>query len=113
MIGSSNLLIVGLSLLVPGVILMYWASSRDLKDAAIGAALGTAWTLLWKRQRPGVPDAITTRVDEVRAQDTHLGKARVVGGFAVKHVLAQVANLVGLILMALGVLLAALGIFWK
>jgi hypothetical protein len=37
----------------------------------------------------------------------------VVGGFAVKHVLAQVANLVGLILMALGVLLAALGIFWK
>ena len=67
---------------------------------------------MWKRQRPGVPEELTTRVDEVRAQDTHLGKAKVVTGYAVKHFIAQVVGIVGLIVMLLGALLVALGVFW-
>jgi hypothetical protein len=39
-----------------------------------------------------VPEELTSRVDEVRGQDTHIGKAKVVTGFAVKHVVAQVAT---------------------
>ena len=113
MIGSPTLLVIGVLFVVPGMLLIYWASSRDLKDAAIGAALGAAWTLLWKRQRPGVPEELTSRADEVRGQKTHLGKAKVVTGYAVKHVIAQVASLVGLVLLAVGALFALLGVFWK
>jgi hypothetical protein len=100
-------------LLIVAVLIINWASQRNLKDVAIGAALGAAWMLLWKRQPPGIPEELTTRVEEVRAQDTHLGKAKVVAGFAVKHFIAQAASLVGLVMFALGLLLGALGLFWR
>ena len=112
MIASPTLFILGLVSLLIGFLMMNWASNRNLKDVAVGAALGVGWTLLWKRQRPDVPEELTTRVDEVRAQDTHLGKAKVVTGYAVKHVVAQVVGIVGLIVMLLGALLVALGVFW-
>ena len=112
MIASPTLLVVGLVLLGIAVLLMNWASSRNLKDVAIGAALSAAWTLLWKRQRPGVPEELTTRVDEVRSQRTHAGKAKLVAGYAVKHFVAVVGSLVGLILFGLAAILMALAIFW-
>lgn len=113
MIASPTLLVIGLVLLVVSVLLLNWASSRNLKDVAIGAALGAGWTLLWKRQRPGIPQELTTRIDEVSAQGSHLGKAKVVAGYAAKHFVAQVASLVGLVLFALGLVFGALGIFWR
>jgi hypothetical protein len=48
----------------------------------------------------------------VRAQGTHLGKARVVTGYAVKHVIAQVTGIVGALMMLLGAVLVGLGVFW-
>jgi hypothetical protein len=113
MIAIPSLVIVGLSLLLGGFLLMYWASSRNLKDVAIGAVLGAAWTLVWKRQRPGMPQEVASRVDAVRSQQTHLGRAKVVAGYAVKHFVARVASLIGLILFGLGALSAAVGVFWR
>ena len=113
MIASPTLLVVGLVLLAIAVLLMNWASSRNLKDAAIWAALRAAWTLVWKRQRPGIPDELTTRVDEVRGEATHLGKAKRVAGYAVGHFVAVVASLVGLLLFGLAVVLMALAFFWR
>lgn len=113
MVGSPTLLFLGIVLVLAGVLLIYWASSRNLKDVATGAALGAAWTLLWRRERPGIPEELTSRVNEVRAQETHLGKARVVTGFAVKHVVAQAASLIGLLLFAIGALMATVGVFWR
>jgi uncharacterized membrane protein len=113
MIASPTLLILGLILLLIGLLMMSWASNRNLKDVAIGAALGAGWTLLWKRQRPGVPEELTSRVEEVRAQGTHLGKAKVVTGYAVKHVVAQVVGLVGIVVLLVGGLLVVLGVFWR
>jgi hypothetical protein len=113
MIGTPSLLLLGLVLSAVGLLSIYWASSRNLKDVAIGAILGAAWTLLWKRQRPGVPEEVSSRVDEIRAQEGHLGRAKVVAGYAVSHVVAQIASLAGLILLSLGVVLAAIGVFWR
>ena len=113
MIASTPLFVSGLILLGAGFLMLNWASRRNLKDAAMGAAFGAAWTLLWKRQRPGVPEEFTSRMNEVRAQDSHLGKAKVVTGYAVKHVIAQVVGIAGMIVMLVGVVLAALGIFWR
>jgi hypothetical protein len=113
MIAIPSLVIVGGVLLLLGFLMMYWASSRNLKDIAIWAVIGAAWTLLWKRQRPGVPEEITSRVDKVRTEGTHIGKAKVVAGYAVKHVVALVASMTGLVLFALGALLAAIGVFWR
>jgi len=48
MVASPSLLFLGVVLVLVGVLLMKWASSRDLKDAAIGVAFGAAWTLLWQ-----------------------------------------------------------------
>src|SRR4029453_16939176 len=113
MIGSPTFLFLGLLLLLIGYLILNWASRRNLKDVAIGAALITVFTLLWKRQRPGIPKEVTSRVDEVRAQGTHLGKAGVVTGYAVKHVIAQVTGLVGALMMLLGTVLVGLGVFWR
>jgi hypothetical protein len=113
MIASPTLLVAGLILLAIAVLLMNWASSRNLKDAAIWAAVKAAWSLLWKRQRPGIPEELTTRVDEVRAEGTHLGKARRVAGYAVGHFVAMAAGLVGLLLFGLAVILIALALFWR
>ena len=113
MIASPTLLVIGLILLVVAVLVLNWASSRNLKDVAIGAALGAAWTLLWRRQRPGIPEEITSRYDEVRSQDSHLDRAKVVAGYAAKHFIAQLASLAGLILFALALVFGALGLFWR
>jgi|SRR6185295_2755233 uncharacterized membrane protein len=113
MVASPSLLFLGVVLVLVGVLLMKWASSRDLKDAAIGAALGAAWTLLRRRKRPGMPEELSSRVNEVRSQETHLGKAKVVTGFAVKHVVAQVATVIGLLFLAVGALVVAVGVFWR
>ena len=112
MVGSPTLCLIGLVILGIGLLMMNWASNRDLKDVAIGAALGAGWTLLWKRRRPGIPEELTSRVEEVRAQSSHLGKAKVVAGYAVKHVIAQVMGIAGLASVVVGILLLALGIFW-
>ena len=113
MIAIPTLCIVGVILAALGILFIYWASSRNLKDAAMGAAFTAAWALLWHRRRPGVPEELTSRVDEVRAQQSHVGRAKVVAGYAAKHVVAQVASLAGMVLFALGALLAALGLFWR
>jgi hypothetical protein len=113
MIGSPTLLFLGVLSVLAGVLLIYWSSSRDLKDAAIAAALRTAWTLLRRRKRPGMPEELSSRINEVRSQETHLGRAKVVTGFAVKHFVAQVATLIGLLFFAVGALVVAVGVFWK
>jgi hypothetical protein len=112
MVGSPTLVFLGVVLALAGVLLMYWASSRDLKDAAISAALGAALTLLWRRKRPGMPEELRSRLNEVRSQKTHLGKAKVVTGFAVKHVVAQAATVIGLLFFAVGAVVVAVGVFW-
>ena len=38
MVGSPTLLFLGIVLVLAGVLLIYWASSRNLKDVATGAA---------------------------------------------------------------------------
>jgi hypothetical protein len=68
---------------------------------------------VWKRQRPSVPEEITSRVDEVQAEQTHFGKAKVVAGYAVNHFIALVASVTGLVFFALGALLVAIGVFWR
>jgi hypothetical protein len=113
MIPSPTFFFLGLLLLLVGYLILTWASSRNLKDVAIGAALSAGWTLLWRRQRPGIPDEVTSRVDEVRAQVTHLGRARVLTGYAVKHVVAQVMGIVGTLTMLLGAVFLGLGLFWR
>ena len=113
MIGSPTLLVLGLLLLLLGYLIHNWASARNLQDVAIGAAIGAGWTLLWKRQRPGIPKEVTSRVDEVRAQGTHLGKAKVVSGYAVKHLMAQLVGIVGMLTMLVGAVLVGLGVFWR
>ena len=113
MIASPTLLVVGVILLTGAILLMNWASSRNLKEAAIWAALKAAWILVWRRQRPGIPEEISTRVDAVRAEGTHLGKAKRVAGYAVGHFVAVIASLVGLILFGLAVVLIALAVFWR
>lgn len=113
MVGSPTLLFLGMVLALGGVLLIYWASLRNLKDVAIGAALRAVWTLLWRRERPRMPEELTSHVNKVRTQETQLGKVKVVTGFAIKHVVAQVASVLGLLFFAVGALLAAVGVFWK
>ena len=113
MIASPTLLVLGLILLLFAFLMLNWASNRNLKDVAIGAGVGALWTLLWKRQRPGVPEEFTSRANEVRAERSHLGKAKVVTGYAVKHVIAMAVGWVGVVVFLLGALSVALGVFWR
>jgi hypothetical protein len=56
-----------------------------------------------------MPEELRSRVTKC----VHLRKAKVVTGFAVKHVVAQVASVTGLLFFAVGALLVAVSVFWK
>lgn len=101
---------IGCVLFLIGVWFWRWASrnSVDLKGAAVGAA--------WQGVRQGrvdVPDELKNRFNEIASESSNAKRATKAGGMAVRHALAKVFTIVGLVGMLGGLALAAAGVWWK
>jgi hypothetical protein len=95
-------------LIICGFFLMRWASRYDLK----GLALDAAWEVA-KNRRLNVETELGDRVQDLRAESSNVGRAKMVAGHATRHVAAQVASIAGLIAIAAGALLIALAVWWS
>jgi hypothetical protein len=108
---SSNawLVVAGAAFIVVGLFLRRWSARHDLKDAAIDSA----WSIARGRRTADNPTAIEAKFRDIQAQTTWTGKATRTAGTALAHVLAQVAAVAALILILVGLALAAAGSFWR
>jgi hypothetical protein len=102
-------MLAGAIAVLAGMLIRRWAGRYDLKDAA----MHSAWTLLRGRRTADDTTAIEARVREIRSQPTWTGKATKAAGTAVGHFLAQIAQSVALILLAVGVALVGAGFLWR
>ena len=103
------LLAAGGFLIICGLLLLRWASRYDLK----GLAIDTVWQVAKNRGRVDVETELGNRVKELREESSNVGRAKMVAGHAARHVVAQVASIAGLVALALGAILIALGVWWK
>lgn len=113
-IANPWLLLAGLVTIAVGYALRSWASRHNLLDVATDAALSTAWTTIRTRKAPSaVPEEISSRVNDITSEASHVGKATKVAGYAFRHVVATAVGIAGLIIMLIGLILAGLGVFWS
>ena len=109
-IANPTLLVIGFVVFLIGLWLWRWSSrnSIDIKGAAVGAA--------WQGVRQGrldIPDDIKSKITDLANEQSNVGRAKKAGGMAVRHAMAQVVGIAGLIGVLLGLALAAAGIWWK
>jgi hypothetical protein len=110
MLGPNTWLIVaGAGVILIGFLIRRWSGRYDLKDAA----LESAWMVARGQRTADNPTAIEAKLREIQSQPTWTGKATKTAGTAVMHVLAQVAGKVALLLILVGLALAAFGFFWR
>jgi hypothetical protein len=109
-IANPALLVAGLAVLFVGLWMWRW-SSRNAIDVK-GAALGAAWQGV-RQGRLDIPDDIKSRMNELANEGSNVGRAKKAGGMAIRHALAKVVGLAGLVAILAGLALSAAGVFWK
>lgn len=99
----------GILLLLIGVLLWRWASRHDLKGMAVDAA----WQVAKKRGDINTETELGNRLKELQADPSNLGRAKKVAGYGVRHVIAQIASLAGIVSMLGGAALSAAAFYLK
>jgi hypothetical protein len=102
------LLLSGAALVLIGVLIRWWSSRYDLKDAAIDSA----GTLARGRRTAENPTALESKLNNIASQPTWTGKATRAAGTAAGHVMAQILGVIALVLMLIGLGLAVAGFLW-
>ncbi len=72
-----------------------WAGRHDLKGMAVDAA----WQVAKARGDLRTETELGNRIKDVTAGASHTGKAKKAAGYAIRHVLAQVAGLASVVAM--------------
>lgn len=108
-LANHGLLIGGGVLLILGFLLWQRMSRYDLK----GAAIDSAWHVALGRRTAESPTPIEEKFHDIASAQTVTGKATRAAGTVIGHFVAQVVSLIALVMMLIGVLLLALGIWWR
>jgi len=103
------LLIAGLAAMVIGFLLRRWSSRHDLT----GAVTGAAWDAVKKRDISAVTTEVKGKIDTIAGAGSRYDQAKAAGGMVARHAMAKVAGAAGLIAMLGGLVLAALGVWWR
>lgn len=103
------LLAGGMLLVLAGVLLWRWASRHDLKGLAVDAA----WQVAKNRGNlaSAADSELGQRLKDIAGDGSNVSRAAKVAGHAARHAAAQVANITGLVAMAIGAALVGLA-FW-
>jgi len=110
MLGSNAwLMLAGAGLVLAGILIHRWTARYDLKDAAIESV----WALALGRSTAENATALEAKLRDIQSQPTWAGKAAKTAGTAIRHVLAQIMGVVGLVFIVAGLALAAAGLFWR
>jgi hypothetical protein len=104
------LLATGVVVLVLGYLLWRWAGRHRINLRS--AALSSAFTAVRSGKAPALPAHLRMQVDRVAAADGNVRRATLVGGSVARHLLARMVALVGLALLATGMVLVAIAVLW-
>ena len=110
-IHSPILLGLGALTLILGLFFWRWAGRHSLNFS--GAALSTALSAVKSGKMPSVAGDLRARFDQVAAEQSNVGRAKLVGGSVARHFIAKAARLVGLVGLLGGAGMIAVAIFWK
>jgi hypothetical protein len=108
-IANPTLLLAGLAVFVIGLLLRRWASRHSLTDQLTDAA----WEAVKARDAGVIGREIKGRIDDINRAGSHLGRAKAAAGYGVRHVVAQIVSIAGLVAILGGLVLGALGVMWK
>ena len=103
------LLAFGVLFLVAAVLLWRWAGRHDLKGLAVDAA----WQVAKARGDVKAQSELSDRLQALKAEESHTGRAKMVAGHAARHVAAQVASIAALVSFVAGAALIGLALYWK
>lgn len=108
-IAHPTLLAIGLAVFVLGVLLRRWASRHSLTDQLTDAA----WEAVKARDAGVIGREVKGKLDEINQAGSSIGKAKAAAGYGIRHAIAQVVGIAGLVAALGGLALAAFGVFWK
>lgn len=109
-LGPNEWMIVGGAILaLLGFIIMWRTSRYDLA----GAAAESAWQVATGGRTAETPTAIEQKIKDITSEATVTGKAKRAAGTVVGHLYAKVMGLISMVMMGLGALLIAAGIWWR
>jgi hypothetical protein len=108
-LADNGLLIGGGVLLILGFLLWQRMSRYDLK----GAAIDSAWHVALGRRTAERPTPIEEKLHGIASAETMTGKATRAAGTVIGHFIAQVVSLIALVMMLVGLVLIAAGIWWR
>jgi hypothetical protein len=111
-IASPRLLIAGLIALVVGWLFRGWASRNSLTSLGVDAAKSAAFNSIKSGQVPSVPNELTDKFNELK-NASNVDRAKKVAGYGIRHFIASFVGIAGLVLILAGLVMGALGIFWK
>lgn len=111
-IASVKLLIAGVIAFALGWMFRSWASRNSLTSLGMDAAKSAAWDSVRNRQMPSVPGEYQQKFEELK-HASNTDRAKKVAGYGVRHVLASFVGMAGWVLLLAGLVMAALGIWWK
>lgn len=103
------LMATGAVAVLVGIALRRWAARYDLNDAA----LDSAWTLLRGRRTAENPTALEAKLKDIQGQATLTGKAAQTAQTAIAHGVSQVAQIVAIFAILIGLALIAGGYVWR
>jgi hypothetical protein len=91
-------------------IVIFWTTSKyDLK----GAAMESAWQAARGRRSADNPTALDDKWNAIRNEATVAGKARRTAGTVAGHFIAQFLSVVATFLLLIGIVIAAIGYWWR
>lgn len=108
-IANPTLLVIGVGLVFAGWMLRRWSSRHSLTDQLTEAT----WDAVKSRDASVIGREIQNKLGEINKAEGAFGKARTAAGFGVRHLVAQVVAIVGLVALLGGLVLAGLGIYWR
>lgn len=108
-IANPALLAAGIALLVLGLLLRRWSGRHSLTDQLTDAA----WEAVKARDAGVIGREIKGKLDDINRSESLLGKAGSAAGYGIRHVVAQVVGIVGILALVAGLALSGLGIFWN
>ena len=109
MIASPVLLMIGLAFLAAG----YFFLSRAKRQSMVDATTDATWASVKNRDIGALRQHLEGQLSDIASEQSNAGRAKKLAGLAAREVMSRVMRTGGIIAILGGLLLVALGIFWR
>ncbi len=109
LIANPVLLTIGLGFLVAGYVFLRRATGQSLLDATTDAT----WESVKNRDMGALRQHLEGTISDIASEQSNTARAKKIAGLAAREAMSRVMRVAGIVSFLGGLLLAALGLFWK